>query len=207
MDATKDKAGKILACAESFVQFMGGNKSFPVMGNMDDRRHRLKELEKGDVALFRTVADKLQMHFSGDGGFMTGPRDKMLRMHLLDEDSEKQDQQQQGGSQKDAGPEQQAGDGGSSGGGGQQGGQQQAPKGQKARYKDGLKSYRFIEVTKDKTRMGGTNCHMDLDDKNTYVHVQGNDKHVYLGAEATKAKFAYVVTTGGPCVNTKGKIG
>lgn len=201
MDADKDGMGKILACAESFVQFMGGNRSFPALGNMDDRRHRLKGLEKGDVALFRTVADKLQMHFSKDGGFMTGPRDKTLRMHLLDEDSQQQ-QQQQGGQQSVS-----ATDAGSSGGGGGSGGQQQIPKGQKALYKDGLKSNRFMEVTKDKTRIGGDTTHMVLNDGNTYVHCQSSDKHVYLGAEAGKGKFDYVVTISGPCVNTKGKIG
>ena len=196
MDAMKDNLGKIIASAESFVQYMGGNRSFPVMQNMDDRRHRLKELEKGDVAMFRTVADKLQMHFSGDGGFMTGPRDKILRMHLLDEDSDKQQQQGGQGQQQAVSADQQdtAGDGSSSSGS-QQGGQQQPTKGQKSRYKDALKSFRFMEVTKDKSRMGGSNCHLALDDQATYVHCQGSDKHVYLGAEASKAQFDYVVTT------------
>jgi hypothetical protein len=47
---------------------------------------------------------------------------------------------------------------------------------------------------------------MALDDGNTYVHCN-TDKIVYLGAEAGKASFDFVVTLSGPCVNTKGKIG
>ena len=64
----------------------------------------------------------------------------------------------------------------------------------------------FVEVTKAKTRMGGNECHMALADGNTYVHCN-TDKQVYLGAEASKASFAYVITTKGPCINTLGKIG
>src|SRR5262245_59083036 len=37
-DADKGPNGMIKDCAESFISFMGGNRSFPVMGNMDDRR-------------------------------------------------------------------------------------------------------------------------------------------------------------------------
>ena len=41
---------------------------------MDDRRFRLKELEKGDVAMFDYLQH--QMHFNNDGMFMTGRTDK-----------------------------------------------------------------------------------------------------------------------------------
>jgi len=226
-DADKGKDGKITSCAESFVQFMGGNRSFPVMQNMDDRRHRMKELEKGDVGMFRGVGDKLQMHFNGDGGFMTGPRDKTLRMHLLDEDSEKDQQQQQQGGQSSQQMEMFPGvtlapppphivgefgqmelfDASGGGGSNSKDGQQKEKKGQKARYKDGQKSYRFQEITKDKTRMGGETTHMVLNDQQTYVHCRSSDYHVYLGAEADKKKFDYVLTVSGPCKNVKGRIG
>ena len=96
MPAIKDALGKITDSAEAMVSFMGGNRSFPVAGVMDDRRHRLFGLQPGDVGMFRTALDKLQFHFSKDGGFLTGPRDKTVRMQLLDEDSGQQ-QQQQGG--------------------------------------------------------------------------------------------------------------
>ena len=36
-DAEKDKDGKVKASAETFIGFMGGNRSFPVAGPMDDR--------------------------------------------------------------------------------------------------------------------------------------------------------------------------
>jgi hypothetical protein len=117
-------------------------------------------------------------------------------MHLLDEDSDQQ-QQQSGG----AG----AGSRDTGGGGSTTTSQGTKDMGQKARYQDGTKTFRFVDVTKDKTRMGGTQCHMVLDDGNTYVHAN-SDKQVYLGAEAGKATFDYVVTLSGPCVNTKGKI-
>jgi hypothetical protein len=45
-----------------------------------------------------------------------------------------------------------------------------------------------------------------LSDGNGYYEVN-QDKNVYLGALASKANFGMVVTTKGPCKNTKGKIG
>src|SRR4029453_1659796 len=46
-DADKSSnPGGITGSAEGFLSFMGGNRSFPVMGVMDDRRHRLMNLAK-----------------------------------------------------------------------------------------------------------------------------------------------------------------
>ena len=67
-DAEKGQDGKIAASAETFIGFMGGNRSFPASGNMDDRRHRLYKLEKGDTAMFRGRGDKQQFHMTQDGG-------------------------------------------------------------------------------------------------------------------------------------------
>jgi phage gp45-like len=196
MDAIKDAQGKITSSAESFVSFMGGNRSFPVMGNMDDRRHRLMNLAKGDVAMFRTATDFLQMHFSKDGGFMTGPRDKTVRLQLLDKDSGQQQQtSQQSGSARDP-------SGGGSGGGQSSSDQQQ--KGQQAVYQDGQKSFRFMDVTKDQTRMSGTECHTMLADGKTYLHVN-SDKNVYVGGKAGDGSFDFLITLSGPCKNSKGK--
>ena len=227
-DADKGKDGKMQDSAETFIQFMGGNRSFPVMQNMDDRRHRLWGLEKGDSASFRQATDMLQSHMNKDGMFHTGPRDKTVRMQLVDQDSgDQQKQQGQQGSGPngqltffDLMPEERSfppnmevmeGNGialleASGGGDGSQsqGGQQE--KGQKSIYKKGQDSFRFCEVTKDKSRMGGDNVHLSLNDKETYVHCRSSDKHVYLGAEAEKKKFALVVTTAGPCKNVKGRI-
>jgi phage gp45-like len=183
MDATKDAAGKIIASAESFISFMGGNRSFPVVGAMDDRRHRLINLAKGDVAMFRTVADKLQMHMNTSGWFATGPRDKTMRIQMLDEDSGQQQQSQASGHQMgllDA----------SSGGlstGSQSTGQQQ-DKGQKARYQDAQKSFRYVELTKDKTVASGTEVH--LKDANGATQVQVISGKVYLGGTSSSTRAA-----------------
>jgi Bacteriophage Mu Gp45 spike protein len=207
-DAEKDAMGKIQASAETFTSFLGGNRSYPVSGNMDDRRHRLYKLEKGDTAMFRGRGDKQQFHMTKDGGFWTAPQDKTLRMQMLDQDSESNSTMQQGGGGAGGGgASAQARDaGGGAGGGagaGQQCGQQ---KGQQALYKDGQKGKRFVDVTKDKTRASGQQVHLMLDDDKTYLHCH-TDKQVYVGAEAGKASFDYLVTLTGPCVNSLGKIG
>ncbi|MEH2565339.1 phage baseplate assembly protein domain-containing protein [Bradyrhizobium sp. AZCC 2289] len=208
-DAERGQDGKIQACAETFVGFMGSNRSLPVTGNMDDRRHRLYKLEKGDTAMFRGRGDKQQFHLTQDGGFWTAPQDKTLRMHLVQQDSESNATVQQGGggSASSGGAAPALRDGstsnGSSGSGQQGGGQK---RGQEALYKEGQKSPLFVEITKDKTRISGKTSHMALDDGNTYVHCN-TDKNVYLGAEAGKGSFDFVATLSGPCVNTLGKIG
>ncbi|WP_028164128.1 phage baseplate assembly protein domain-containing protein [Bradyrhizobium elkanii] len=208
-DAEKDQMGKIIGSAETFVNFNGGNRSFPSAGTIDDRRHRMFKLEKGDTAMFRGRGDKQQFHMTKDGGFWTAPQDKTVRMHLLEKDSESNDSVQQQSDEEiaelakrgvfvrplaEGGQESTTEDG------------KKQKRGQEALYKDGQKSKMFVEVTKDKTRMGGKTCHMALDDGNTYVHAH-SDKNVYLGAEAGKGTFSMLVTLDGPCVNSKGKIG
>src|ERR1700741_3404101 len=103
-DAEKDAMGAIQAAAEHFSSFIGGNRTLAVAAAIDDRRHRLFQLEKGDTAMFRGRGDKQQFHMSEDGGFWTAPQDKTVRMHLVQQDSESNSTQQSGG-------------GGSSGGG------------------------------------------------------------------------------------------
>ncbi|UEM11974.1 phage baseplate assembly protein [Bradyrhizobium barranii subsp. barranii] len=209
-DAEKDAQGKIKSAAEHFTSFMGGSRSFPI-AMMDDRRHRLFKLDKGDTAMFRGRGDKQQFHLTKDGGFWTAPQDKTVRMHLVQQDSESNSTMDQGGGSSGGGSAggqaatRDAG-GSSSGGSAQQGGQQQQKRGQQSLYKDGQKSPLFVEVTKDKTRMGGNQCHLALADGNTYLHCH-TDKKVYVGAEAGKASFDYLVTLSGPCVNSLGKIG
>jgi phage gp45-like len=195
-DAEKDKDGKITASAETFIGFMGGNRSFPVAGNMDDRRHRLYKLEKGDTAMFRGRGDKQQLHLTQDGGFWTAPQDKTVRMQLLQQDSDSNSTASPAASTRDAG--------GTDSSGQQQSGEQK--RGQEALYKDGQQSQMFVEVTKAKTRISGTTAHMALDDGNTYVHCH-TDKFVYLGAEAGKANHDFVVTLSGPSKNVKAKVG
>jgi len=204
-DAEKDENGKIKASAETFIGFMGGNRSFPVAGNMDDRRHRLYKLKKGDTAMFRGRGDKQQFHLTEDGGFWTAPQNKTVRMQLVDQDSESNETVQKGG-----------GGGGSAGGGVQgrategggsdsaQGGQQK--RGQEALYKDGQKSHRFIDATKEASRVSGDNVYLMLGDGKVYVHV-ADDKNVYLGGKKGEGSFARVATESGLSVNVFAKIG
>ena len=101
-DPEQDQNGKTVG-AESFISFMGGNRSFPAMGATDDRRHRLYKLEAGDTAMFRGCGDKQQFHMTKDGGFWTAPQDKTVRMQLVESDSESNATVQQGGQQQGGG--------------------------------------------------------------------------------------------------------
>ena len=133
-DADKGSDGKITASAETFIGFMGGNRSFPVSGPMDDRRYRLKQLEKGDVAIFDYLQH--QLHFNKDGAFITGLQDKKIRMAL----HKVEDQQQQSGG---ASPSLHDG----STGGGSSSSSQQKTKGQTQRYqKAEQESQRFVDL-------------------------------------------------------------
>ena len=208
-DAEKGQDGKIAASAETFIGFMGGNRSFPSAGNMDDRRHRMFKLDKGDTAMFRGRGDKQQFHMTGDGGFWTAPQNKTVRMALIDQDSESNATVQQGSGSSGgsgAGAQQRDASGGGNGSGssGQQSGGQK--RGQESLKKDNQQAKRFIDVTADKTRLAGKTSHMMLDDGNTYVHVN-SDKNVYVGGAAGNGSFSMLVTLAGPCVNSQGKIG
>src|SRR6516225_7015189 len=225
-DAEKDMMGKIQASAETFTSFMGGNRSYPVNGNMDDRRHRLFKLEKGDTAMFRGRGDKQQFHMTQDGGFWTAPQDKTVRMHLLQQDSESNSTMQSGGSggssagammaepkQGDLMPDgkrlprpTQMADGGGSGGSGSSiGGGQQQNKGQEALYKEGQKSPLFVDVTKDATRAGGKEVHLMLDDGKIYAHIVG--KEVYLSGKKGEGTFGRVATDKGLSINVYARVG
>ena len=199
MDATKDGTGNISASAEGFISFMGSNRSLPICSVMDDRRHRLKGLEKGDVAMFRTKDDGQQFHMTGDGGFWSAQTDKTVRMQLVD----KQQQQQQGsgsgsGSARDAS----GGSNGSSGSGGQGQGQDQ---GQSPVYKNGQKSYRFVDVTQNATRLSGNESHLMLSDGDSYVHC--TNQKTYLGGNAGKHQFGLVQTDQGTSINVYARVG
>jgi len=192
-DADKDAQGNIIACAEGLISFLGGSRSLPMCGVMDDRRHRLWNLAKGDVAMFRGKDDQQQFHLSGDGGYWSAPDNKTVRMQLVPQ------KQQQGAQQQAA---QRDSSGGSTGG--SQGGQQQQ-KGQQAVYKDGKDNGLYVDVTKDRTTLSGKEAHLKQSDGTTYVHVVGGE--VYLGAEKGKASFGKVSTDAGVSVNVYAKVG
>jgi phage gp45-like len=211
MGADKDENGKITGGAEIAVHYVGGNRSYPIGGAMDDRRHRLKGLDPGDSAMFRTKTDYQQFHMSQDGGFWSGARNKTLRMALVDQDAQEQQQQggQQGGQGGTASVEARANGGGGGGSGGSgQGGQQgqQKPTGQTSVKSDNQQSKRYMHLTKDETAASGTNVRQYLDDGVGY-HEVNTDKKVYTGALKGKGKFAKVVTTAGPTKNVMGFLG
>ena len=140
-----DKLGKIIGCAEGFMSFIGGNRSFPVCGIMDDRRHRLNSLAQGDVAMFRGKDDGLQFHLAQAGGFLTGFLNKTLRMQLV-----QQDQQQSSSGQN---------------------GQQQ--NGQKALYQKD--STNFFDLSKDLTQLVNTAHQFLTQGKQKGIEIAKND--------------------------------
>jgi phage gp45-like len=113
-DAVKSAKGQIDESAEGFVSFMGGNRNFPVMGVMDDRRHRLFELAKdaakGSTAMFGLKEWGQQLLNTEKGWFMTGNMEKdkdgnarPIKLQLVKNKNGQQQQQGQGGSSGGAG--------------------------------------------------------------------------------------------------------
>jgi hypothetical protein len=83
-DPDEAKDGKPGLGPETFISFIGGNRSFPSAGPVDDRRHRMKGLEKGDVALFGGKDTGQQFHMNGIGTFLSAfaGAGKKLRFQL-----------------------------------------------------------------------------------------------------------------------------
>jgi phage gp45-like len=143
-EATKGKDGMIEQCAEAFLSFLGGNRSFPIATVMDDRRYRLKELKPGDVAIFDWLQH--QLHFNKDGVFLTGRTDKKMKFQLAPPP-----QQQQSSSSGSAKVAATAADSGGSDSSSSQSGGQQKPQGQKQRYE--TQGQQYLEMTKDTTNL------------------------------------------------------
>ena len=83
-DAEKGQDGKVRSAPRPSSASWAAIARSRSAGNMDDRRHRLYKLEKGDTAMFRGRGDKQQFHMTQDGGFWTAPQDKTVRMQLVD---------------------------------------------------------------------------------------------------------------------------
>jgi prophage tail gpP-like protein/phage gp45-like len=181
MPPDMDGTGNITGSAEHFTSFIGGSRSFPVAGIIDDRRHRLKGLDQGDVAMFRTAQDNLQLHLTSSGGFWSSPDSKKLRMQLI------QGQQQQGGSAqaRDA-------SGGSAGGGGTQGSGTQG--GQQPVYKQDSKQ--FFELNGSMTQLVNKAHQFLLQDQSKGIEIN-NDENVYLGAKKDAGQFLRVMLEDG----------
>jgi hypothetical protein len=153
---------------ETFMQFIGGNRSFPSAGPIDDRRHRLKGLSPGDVALFGGKDTGQQLHMNGVGTFMSAfaGAGKKLRLQL----QQKAASGGQGGASTFA-----EGDAG----GGQAGGKEEM--GQKPVYKN--ESAAHFELTDDGTVSVNKAHEMSLPDG---VAVIVRDGQVYLGGDPAK---------------------
>jgi hypothetical protein len=177
--------------AEHFSSFMGGARNFPVASAIDDRRHRLYNMNEGDVAMYRTKSDQLQLHLAQDGGYWTGPDSKKLRLQLV---QGQQDGQQQGGSSS----------GGSTGSSGSQTGAQ-GQMGQQPLYQQDSKQYH--EVNGTMTQSVNKQHQIVLQDMQTGMEVNPDNK-VYLGATKDKGSFLPVLLQGGvPAKNVFGQVG
>jgi Bacteriophage Mu Gp45 spike protein len=166
-DPDEEKDGKPGLGPEAFVSFIGGNRSFPSMGPVDDRRHRMKGLVPGDVALFGGKDTGQQFHMNGIGTFMSAfaGAGKKLRLQL----------QQKGDDKKGRASTFAEGDAGGS----QADGKQEM--GQKPVYKN--ESAAHFELTDDGTVSVNKAHEISLPD-GTAVIVR--DGQVYLGGDPAK---------------------
>jgi Bacteriophage Mu Gp45 spike protein len=85
LPADKDGQGNITGGPETFYSYMGGGRSFPIPGPIDDRRHRLRGLSPGDSAMHRGKDDDMQIHLAGDGMYHSAPQ--MVRLQLVPQGS------------------------------------------------------------------------------------------------------------------------
>jgi hypothetical protein len=177
--------------AEHFSSFIGGSRGFPIASAIDDRRHRLYNMQEGDVAMYRTASDQLQLHLAQDGGYWTGPDSKKLRLQLI---QGQRDGQQQGGSS-----------GGSSSGSSSSSTGQSGQMGQQPLYQQDSKQ--FTEVNGTMTVHVNKQHQIVLQDKQTGMEVNPDNK-VYLGATKDKGSFLPVLLQGGvPAKNVMGQVG
>jgi hypothetical protein len=166
-DPDEAKDGKPGLGPETFISFIGGNRSFPSAGPVDDRRHRMKGLEKGDVALFGGKDTGQQFHLNGVGTFLSAfaGAGKKLRLQL----QQKSTSGGQGGASTFA-------EGDAAGGAGAK-----EEMGQRPVYKN--ESAAYLEVTDDGTKNVNKSHEMSTPDD---VAVIIRDGQVYLGGDPAK---------------------
>lgn len=174
-DATK-AGGMIKECAEGFVSFMGGNRNFPVMSVMDDRRHRLLNLAqdaaKGAVAMFGLKEWGQQFLNTAEGLFMTGNTEKKIRIALV---KNKNGQQQSSQSQSNV----VALDSGGSSDSGSGGGSSSQQKGQKTLHKEDSTIWHQMDQNESTSRNG-----------NGYASQRDSDSTIYMAGDRTKSAQA-----------------
>lgn len=167
--------------AEPVIMYLNGSRSHPVVVAMGDRRHRLLELEEGDVANHRLKDDRQQVLLSKDGTYVSTRQDKVFRTALVP----KQDDKQQTPSQ------QQQANGAAGGTSGSGGGKEKKQKtyGQKSAKDDNKKSEIAIEQNGSTTysqhgkayasQKGGSDStvHYEKDKKKS---AQSTDMHTHI---------------------------
>jgi hypothetical protein len=188
-DADKNGQGP-----ESTINYMGGNGSFPICSSMDDRRHRLKSLDKdaakGSSAMFGMKEWGQQLLNTETGWFMTGNKEKKLRLQLVENDK----QEQQGGGQGGGGGGAsvsalaEGGDGGG-GGGGEGGGAEgdDSKMGQKSLHKK--ETDIFVDVDKNRHHIRHKNCNMWLDDQKSIGYYMGGGGATTFASQEPKTSF------------------
>jgi hypothetical protein len=82
--------------AEPIILYLNGSRSHPVMIAIGDRRHRLVELEEGDVAQHRLQKDRQQLHMHKDGTYLSTRSDKVMRIALVPKQDDDSGQQKPG---------------------------------------------------------------------------------------------------------------
>jgi len=175
--ADKDDKGNITGSAEGIMSAIGGSSSHAVVGVMDDRRHRLKDLKPGDSGMYRGKDDRQQFHMAEDGNYLSARNDRKTRIALVE--PPKQDDQQQQSSQ-------------SRGGGGTSGGKDdkksKKPTGQKPAMDDNKKSNIAFEQNGKETFSQHGDYYNSVrggSDSSTYYQnrkksTQATDEHVHV---------------------------
>ena len=85
---SEGKDGMIEKSGEGFVQFMGGNRSFPVVEVMDDRRFRLRNQEEGEVAVYDDQQQSIKIKRKE---IQTRSQKRITLRLIKDEDQHKED--------------------------------------------------------------------------------------------------------------------
>jgi len=211
---SKDDSG----AAECAVNFMGGNRSFPTMGPIGDRRHRVCEgTSEGDSLMHRGKDDDMQIHLASDGMYHSAPQ--MVRMQLVPQGSAKKPPPSSagmgdpggGGESENAGggiTSLAASSGGGSGTGQQQQGGKNKPTGQKAVNSAGKDSADFMHVKKGEARLSSKDkVRLSTSKEDDDVLHEASGKKDYVGGTPDKHKFSKILTLAGPSINGYGRIG
>jgi hypothetical protein len=152
---------------ETFVMFVGGNRSFPVAFPIDDRRNRLQNLKPGDVAMYRLQLDRQQIHMVVDpdrkyyGTYWSTRDDRVNRCALVPQPSQQQQEQQAttyGGNAKQPPPNPQ--------------------KGQQDCLDDNVKSKMYWELNSTHFQIEHNNSFIEVTDD--YIHAYNGNGHVYI---------------------------